>query len=1378
MSQRPIPFVARQAVEHKSDGTRSGPAPLEQWRDAPAYVLLAEPGAGKTTAFRHEAIACGGTYVSAERFIALGESPATPGTPWFIDGLDHVRAGSAGHGDPMWAIVKRLHGAGRPRFRLACREADWFGMVDKDKLVAVAPGGKIAELHLYPLSDAAIAELLVGHGRSAGDAERFLEEAKRRNIRPLLGNPLLLGFMHHAVQGDQWPSGRAELYEMASQHLAREHNEERRTKPGELRPIPERIEDAGLLCALLLLTGHEGFPQPLSGLDSEGVLALDRLPPNLGVRDAQTAIASKFFASDETIRRPLHRTIAEYLGAKALARRVRDGLPIDRVLALMTAFDGGVVEPLRGLHAWLAVHCTCESDRRSLIRRDPLGVVLYGDPTAFTLAEQEIVLDALRAEAERYPWFRRGHWDSDPFGALATSAMVPRFRGLLSAPVRDNAHQALLDCVAAAIEHTSVPGCLTDLRDPLLAVVRDDTYFARVRAAALRAWLRLSAHDAASARSLLAQLHAAEIDDPDDELTGTLLDALYPDTVGPRELLAFYRPAKRDGFIGTYYYFWSRSFLDRTPGLALAVLADHWPAAHSERAGWKWDYYHRQRTGRLLVATVEAHGDRTSIAQLYGWLGKGLDEYGHRALDQEHVAALAAWLAERPEIQKRLVAHGWGQVRPDERSGRRFLWEAECRLFGATRPVDWYRWMLSQAATSDDEELVRYCFDQAAGVAITALPGFDIPMECVEQWVEDQRAKWPTASEWLSQAWSSRLDDWQGEQHRRVAERKAERARQRDERRRQIAPYLGALPCGAAPPVLLMDIAYAYHGLFTDIEGDSPVARVQDLLGGSIEQADSAIKGLERVLDRGDLPSVEDILQLDASQRHHPLRPAALLGARLLHDREPAAWLRWTDDLAQRMVAFWLTDGTGDTPGWYAELCLHRPDRVAAVLVPYARQRIRRHPDSSVIGLWQLTEDDRYAALARLALPGLLDGFPVRAKENQLRILNAQLLRAASRHLDPVELTAIIERRLEAKSLDVGQRISWLSAGLAIDPVRYTRALVSCVGSSEVRAAHLGRALAQQGIKRRSTDRPSADSLGRLVELIALFASPEYPKGASFRGEADQIRELVLGFVSQLAAFESDDAGKELERLESLPVLDAWKHVIQGARFDQRRVARNASFRHPSPEQVASTLASKKPANALDLMAYVLDLLGRTQFKLRGDDSNGLELFRCGKEGPAKTENECRDVLLPMLRDAASRHDVLIEKEGSSSRDGRVDMRATLMHEGRRIAVPIEVKKTTHDQLWSAPRDQLRDLYAVDPDACGAGIYLVLWFGERIVRSPEGYRPATPGELRQALTDSLDPADRQRLRVFVMDLSLPVKHHSPPSTRQGVRGRAVADQLR
>ena len=125
------------------DGHESGAGPdeshtLDDYRESDAYVLLGAPGAGKTTEFRHEATHAGGHYVTARDFLTFDDGPEWRGTTLFVDGLDEMRAGSPDGRTPFDGIRRRLDALGRPRFRLSCRDADWFGDNDRAHLETVS----------------------------------------------------------------------------------------------------------------------------------------------------------------------------------------------------------------------------------------------------------------------------------------------------------------------------------------------------------------------------------------------------------------------------------------------------------------------------------------------------------------------------------------------------------------------------------------------------------------------------------------------------------------------------------------------------------------------------------------------------------------------------------------------------------------------------------------------------------------------------------------------------------------------------------------------------------------------------------------------------------------------------------------------------------------------------------------------------------------------------------------------------------------------------------------------------------------------------------------------------------------------------------------
>lgn len=1344
--------VPRRATALLAD--RRDTRPLHEWRDTDAYVLLGDPGAGKSESLRAEALASAGVYLSARDFIALGVEPASAGKTLFIDGLDEMRAGSADGRVPLDAIRARLNGLGRPRFRLSCREHDWRAQTDLAALTQVAPGGAVQELHLEPLSREEQRQVLEARASEVLDAQAFLDRADEHGLANLFGNPLLLDLTIRAVaaQGG-WPGSRRSIYDLACRELATERSQAHLdAKPLAPGAIDRLLDDAGLLCAVLLLSGKASLTRTQHAAISS--IAWHLLPAELSLHDAGAALASNVFVTTSGESAPRHRSIAEYLAGKAIARRQQQGLPLGRVLALMQGGDGGIVEPLRGLLGWLTVHDV--HDRQQLIRLDPLGVVLNGDVAAFSTTDKRVLLEALRDEARRNPWFRNGQWVSYPFAPLASPDMADALMQVLADHSAEDSHQALVECVLDALNHGKP---MSQLRLLLEAWVEDASAQFRNRIGALTAWKRCTDFDAIKAREWLDQLHQDRVPDLDCRLAGELLFDLYPEHIGASEVLRYWPRPRTVGTNTVVPQFWYRGLIEQTRSSDFAVLADAWlrlqPPAHHPHHDGEWS---RLRSA-ILANALEQSGDQVSDEHLHAWLGMGVDTYGFSKLDRETGGSrVAQWLSDRPQRLKAVVALGWRATPPDEKSGRRYFWESEQRLHGARLPHDWLHWLLQQATDAPNGELAEYCFSRVAHAAIDPPAGFDVPtMEQIDAWVDINIEQWPQAREWLLKSWRSPLEDnWQSDQHRRQRKHEAETLARKDARRQALAPHVDAIVTGSAPAHVLHQLAGAYEERFYDIGGDTPELRVQDFLVADEGTARAAISNLARVLERSDLPSTDEVLGLDAKGKYHLLRPPALLAARLAYEREPGVADTWPESLLATLVACWLTDGTGEMPGWYKKAVESRPAVVAPLLVRHALPRLRRKGQMFVTGLWALSHDAGHAALARLVLPPLIEGFPQRASEAARRELNGSLL-AALHLLDDDVASTLVRRKLDHPSIDTSQRVCWLVADL---PYRADAAkrLVDAVGKSERRTVVLGIALHEQGSLSRALKRVPAVTLSRLIELLAPITQPERPLGDHWVAPAHERGDTVRALISLLAGDPQPAAAGEMKRLVDLPRLSPWREHLRYSMLSQQGVAREAHYVHPSPQAAALTLANYAPANRADLMALTLDHLRDIEHHLRGADTFELRLFwRKGGNGVMSPidENDCRDLLLAKLRDRLAPLGVHVVPERRAADDKRADLRVEFTAAGRILAVPVEIKKENNVNLWLAWRDQLQALYSNDPAADGHGIYLVLWFNHMPRSSPEGERPTGAEDLERLLTERIPSSERARLVAQVMDLSLP-----------------------
>lgn len=283
--------------------------------------------------------------------------------------------------------------------------------------------------------------------------------------------------------------------------------------------------------------------------------------------------------------------------------------------------------------------------------------------------------------------------------------------------------------------------------------------------------------------------------------------------------------------------------------------------------------------------------------------------------------------------------------------------------------------------------------------------------------------------------------------------------------------------------------------------------------------------------------------------------------------------------------------------------------------------------------------------------------------------------------------------------VSAAQKLVWLTAGPTLNPTKYLPAVVDAVGTNQKRAAMLGTALAEQSTRTRNAAKLPVKPMATLIDLLGPQTTPDWgPAGAA--RDIDTRSDLVRGMVSQLASSTSREAGAALEYLRRRPQLANWKAQLDGALHDHTRVARAANFVHPSAEQIGNTLGNEQPANAQDLVSLTADMIADLQKHLRHGDINGLvQFWRSADDGELvpRSENECRDVLLQMLRQPLLQRQVQLEKESHAAHNTRADLRASTIVGDERVVVPIEIKKDNNRDVFTAWRDQLSDQYAQDP---------------------------------------------------------------------------------
>ena len=1318
--------------------------PLAAFRDAAAFVLLGDPGAGKTTEFRREVGALGADdalFLPARDFLAFAKTRAAEwsGKTLFIDGLDEVRAGSGDPRTPLDEIRRRLVALGRPRFRLACRAVDWLGTGDRERLEAVSPDETVTVLRLDPFGDADIAHLL--EARLPGEhADSFLKSARDKGLSGWLRNPQGLAILTEAfAAGRGWPASRREAFETASLRMAVERNVEHRDAATD-HPTPAEIVDAAAeLCAAMLLSGVAGCSLD-AAQSSDDYPALDDFRPQ-DRSLARAALDTQLFteADPPATRKfaPNHRQLAEFLGARHLAGRITSGLPVGRVFALMMVPDGGPPTPLRGLAAWLAAHC--RPARARLIERDPVGTAAYGDIHDFSPAEKARLLKRVH---DQDPKLDAGRLPEDALRCLAIRGLAPTLRQVLESPGREDADQVVSGFVLRAL---ALGEPMPDFADLLLGISRDETRWSVANRQALEAFFHNcgGAKARESSHRLLRAIRRGAVRDPDRQLLGTLLAEVYPAEISSDEIWN-YLSDQPTHFFGRYFRFWCHDLPETTLEERLPDLLESLGARIPGLRPALDAQFLNDLPVRLVARTLNCAGDRAPLPQLYDWLRVGAEFWPGPSPASESLEAIRAFLERRPDLYKALWIEGLKRC-PEADNLTLWVRRVVGSLYGARLPEDFGRFCLDQAGELADarprlaEWLLRKAIAHAAEEGITR--------EELEE-----RTRWSTTLQ-------ERLPDllqtpvphghlgWKRDERDYTAKRRAREA----EWERLVRSEVDALRENRASPWLLRGVAWAYLGTLKEyfLGPDRGNWFCDPVL------VEAALAGLRGVPYRQDVPEVAEVLRLDAESRSRHLSLPFLVGLEVI-EREDPARLRTLDDTQRRTaLALYYTVPTGrrERPQWFRELLRSRPDLVAEILIRCRKPEIAA--GSEILGeLQSLVTDPDHAGVARRAALPLLRGFPLRGRGTQLRVLDC-LLWAGLRHADRTELRKIITRKIASKSVTAAQRAHWLAAGLVAAPERYRSRFEEFTRGRDEATREGVRFLCRDWDASFPDSDTDPATLSILVRRVGAMFAPDEEWKDRREDLPAYAAARTRAFIETLGGQPGAAAGEAIESLLGDPTLADWKRTLGLARDRQHTASRDASYTDPAVERVVETLRGGLPTNTADLLALVACHLDDFAAELRGGDENVWGGFwnedRYGRPTNPKSENSCRDVVLRELR-ARLDDRITVLSETRHAGNTRSDLRVS--YNGS--AVPIEIKREGHPDLWTAVSEQLIPNYTTLPAATGHGIYLVLWFGRHNVpKGPSGQRPTTPGELHQALEETVPGDHAPKIEVRVLDVTPP-----------------------
>jgi len=1300
---------------------------ISDFFDKSAIVVLGDPGSGKTTSFEEVAkIEPNAEYFKIRDFLALSTT-RFQGEILYLDGIDEQRAKTLDGSGVLDQIRTRLDELGCPPFRLSCRTYDWYGSSDVYSLSLVSKDSSITVLSLDPLTEQDIR--LIVEDR-LGNSDAFIREARQHGVYELLGNPQNLDLIIKVISNQgRWPETRSDIFQQAVELLSSEINKEHARTATGAQSADAIVEKSGYLCAIQLCSGIEGFSRSSPNASDEYPYVGD-LPGDTIILRAATE--RRLFRSEgPELAAPLHRTVSEYAAANYLTNLVRSGFPIGRVLSLVTGSDGGILSDLRGLFGWMA--CLCQDYAESLIPRDPLGVVLYGDPKIFSTSNKKLVFESFKQLAEQDPWFRADQYSSRPLGGLCSTNMEQYFRDILE---DTSQHPVVMDCVLDAICN-GIP--MPDLGSLLTIIIRSDNQSEFIRVGALEAFQNACPDRTDVLKQLLEDIHVGNINDDDCRLRGILLDKLYPDIIKPDEIL-YYLVNSPENVISRYFMFVHHDLVERTPASDLPKLIDTVaisdPLNRCDREEITNKHMWEGFIGKLLVKTITEYGNNCPASDLYRWLGLAVNKYGHVKIDREESEAARSWFEEHPGRIFDLFEYWLSITAPaDLQKKDHYFW---VRLHHVKPPNGIAQWMLKRVETDPESKVAEFLFLTAANYR-TRNNREDAPtIDELFTFV----TKYPRFKDILYEASYDEIPEWRIEDARRNIKDKLEKERIKSERVKSLTDDLEKIRSGEKIGTLNF-LAKYYFDIWIDSNHDiTPKDRLVEATNSAI--ASVALEGFSAILSESGIPSPEQIAALEVKSRQYNIGLSVLVGMDTVADLSTEKILSLPDETLRAALVFHFLSLSGHERPWVPYLINKRPLLASEALESFWRPLFKKQLEN-IPGLYEFHQQEYMAGVAnRICLP-LLKDFP-NCREGHLRdLLRSALLYADHRKLIQLSNDILNRKGVVSKS----QRVLWFATAFMLDPDTFSDRLERYIAKDNTKIVTLVEFI----MHFMEQDRKSKISLSLSAVKTLIILGTRVVTLTDDMHSDRHVRNL-LNYIENDTSSEASETLKDLiEKRE----LSAWRDTLQHSLSVQLRKRREAEFRYPSLDEVVSTLNNLYPSSHADLQALVFDYLLRLRDEIRHGFSDGYKMFwnvdQYSRPIDPRPENDGRDRLLERLNRDLSRLSIHAEREGDYAEHKRADIKVLYSD----MNLPIEIKRHYHKDLWKSPKEQLIEKYTREPGTGGRGIYLVFWYGtdHKPVKKPPSNipRPETPEDLKKALTLVIPDEYKELIEVIVFDVS-------------------------
>jgi len=500
----------------------------------------------------------------------------------------------------------------RLRLRFACRTIDWPSLLDNE-LCSIYGMDEVPKFELLPLRKKDVITAALAEGIQP---DGFLKAVQDTEVTSFAIRPITLKFLLSCYKRDgHLPKQKSEIYWQGCLQLCEEKNKSRiaSKQTGKLSPI-ERLIVASRIAAILLLSKKSSILLdssdkmiPATDVSVQELLGFSESFKNIVVVVDENAIKEALntglFSSRGNNQIGFsHQTYAEYLAAYYLSR---PRLLQDKVFELIFHFDGKVIPQLQELVIWLSTFSPVLFEKVLSIQPD---LMLRVDDAITTDDHKKMLVSKLLNAYDSkeivdvldvIPYL--DHVNYPGLSDQLMSILKDKSKSI------DARHLAILiarDCK------------VVELLDLLVSIALHGSENYRVRKYAAHAVMAIGGKEE-KARLLPLALGISG-DDPQDELKGIGLKAVWPDHISLDITLNAITPMKNENLIGEYYMFLDYDFvaglrieylpkaigwvIDGMPMLGSEIVMDNLIVSLMRKG---WDNIENPEIGPVFVRLVE-----------------------------------------------------------------------------------------------------------------------------------------------------------------------------------------------------------------------------------------------------------------------------------------------------------------------------------------------------------------------------------------------------------------------------------------------------------------------------------------------------------------------------------------------------------------------------------------------------------------------------------------------------------------------------------------------------------------------------------------------------------------------------------------------------